>query len=78
VLDKITPASVIKAAFEAKIISDGELWMRALDARNKMSHQYNLKRFEEIIREIQTHYLSLLDDLHIKMMENSLLRNNDE
>lgn len=72
VLEKITPASVIKAAFEAKIISDGDMWMKALDARNKMSHQYNLKKFEEIIKEIQAHYLSLLDDLHMSMIENSI------
>jgi nucleotidyltransferase substrate binding protein (TIGR01987 family) len=74
VLDKITPASVIKAAFEAKIINKGEIWMKALDARNKMSHQYNFKKFEEIIQDIQAHYLSLFDELHITMMENSLER----
>lgn len=78
VLDKITPASVIKAAFEAKIIKDGEQWMVALDARNKMSHQYNLKKFEEIIKEIQAHYLSLLDDLYLTMMENSLSQDGNE
>jgi len=78
VLDKITPASVIKAAFEAKIIKDGEQWMSALDARNSMSHQYNLKKFEEIIKDIQAQYLSLLDDLHMTMMENILSQGDDE
>lgn len=38
ILDTITPASTIKAAFEAKIIKSGDLWMQALDERNKMSH----------------------------------------
>lgn len=71
-LDKITPASVIRAAFTAKIIKDGEMWMQALDARNKMSHVYNLKKFEEVIEEIRKSYLALFDDLHFSMMENIL------
>jgi nucleotidyltransferase substrate binding protein (TIGR01987 family) len=77
VLEKITPASIIKAAFEAKIITNGELWMQALDARNKMSHQYNLKKFEEVIKEIQLNYLALLDELHMTMLESSLEQQND-
>lgn len=34
----ITPATVIRAAFEAKLVKDGHVWMEALDARDKMSH----------------------------------------
>lgn len=68
-LDKITPASVIRAAFEAKIISDGDGWMKALDSRNKMSHTYNLKAFEVVIKEIHDHYLQLFDDLHFFLLE---------
>jgi len=72
ILEKITPASVIKASFEAKIIQDGDIWMKVLDARNKMSHTYNLKTFEEVIDDIRKHYLKLFDDLHLSMLENSL------
>jgi len=75
VLDKITPASVIKAAFEAKVINNGDVWMKALDARNKMSHVYNLKKFEEVIADIQSDYLNILDDLYMSMMENILEEN---
>lgn len=71
-LDTITPASVIKAAFAAKIINDGEDWMRALDARNKMSHTYNLQTFEKVIADIKTTYLHLFDKLHLDMLEKSL------
>ncbi len=71
-LDKITPASVIRAAFDAKIITDGERWMQALDARNKMSHVYNMKKFEETIHDIQKDYLTLFDDLHLSMLESAL------
>ena len=78
VLDKITPASVIRAAFEAKVIENGETWMKALDARNKMSHVYNLKSFEEVIAEIHSDYLAVLDDLYMSMMENSLKEQGNE
>lgn len=68
-LEKITPASVLRAAFSAKIISDGNVWMSALDARNKMSHVYNLKKFEEVIELIRKDYLKLFDDLHLFLLE---------
>lgn len=71
-LDTITPASVIRAAFEAKIIAHGERWMQALDARNKMSHVYDMKTFDDTIRDIQKTYLALLDDLHVSMLDNAI------
>ena len=71
VLDKITPAAVIKAAFAAKIIGDGALWMEALDARNKMSHTYNIAKFEKVIVAIRAKYLALLDGLHIYLMKSA-------
>ena len=52
ILDTITPSFVIKAAFAAKIIENGDIWIQALDARNKMSHTYNLVIFEKIIDDI--------------------------
>ncbi len=76
-LDKITPASVIRAAYAANIIENGEGWMRALDARNKMSHVYNMETFEEVIAEIQSDYLSLLDSLYMSMMETAIGREGD-
>jgi nucleotidyltransferase substrate binding protein (TIGR01987 family) len=67
VLDTVTPAAVIKAAFAAKIIDAADIWMNALDARNKMSHTYDLKAFEQIIADIRKDYLSVLDALYMQM-----------
>jgi len=64
VLESITPAATIKAAFSAKIIADGEAWMKALDARNRMSHTYDLKEFERIIEEIKSLYIVSFSALH--------------
>jgi nucleotidyltransferase substrate binding protein (TIGR01987 family) len=67
-LDTVTPASTIKAAFAAKIITHGDIWMNALDARNKMSHTYNFKTFEDIIAAIRTDYLMILEKLYMDML----------
>jgi nucleotidyltransferase substrate binding protein (TIGR01987 family) len=72
VLDKITPASVLRAALQAKVIDHGESWMRALDARNKMAHTYNFNVFEATIEDIHHTYLALFDALHLAMMEKAL------
>lgn len=65
VLDKITPAAVIRAAFDAKIIRNGDMWMQALDARNKMAHTYDLETFESAIQDIQSQYLTLFESLYL-------------
>lgn len=69
ILETITPAAAIKAGFSANIISDGDIWMKALDARNKMSHTYNLKVFEAVIKDISALFLPVLDNLHITLMQ---------
>jgi len=45
VFDQITPRSVIKQAFAAKIIQDGQTWIDMLDQRNLMSHTYDDESF---------------------------------
>jgi nucleotidyltransferase substrate binding protein (TIGR01987 family) len=69
VLDQITPRAVIKEAFAAKLITEGQVWMDALDARNKMSHTYDFKKFEEVIADIQKHYLAAIEALYFKLLE---------
>ena len=44
--------------------------MQALDARNKISHVYDAKKFEDIIAH--DHYLQIFDDLYISLLEESL------
>jgi len=73
VLDTVTPASTIKAAFAAKIVQDGEVWMRALDARNSLSHTYNFKTFEKVLEEIRRAYLPVFEALHLSLLEKATL-----
>ena len=68
ILETATPRSVIKAAFGAGVIDRGDDWMAALDARNKMSHTYNFKVFEGVVKDIQARYLALMDGMHDNML----------
>ena len=64
VLAEITPKSVIREAFRASVISDGDTWMRALDARNRISHTYDLEKFEEALGLIRDEVLPVMEDLN--------------
>ena len=59
-----TPKAVIRAAFAAGLIEDGDIWMEALKARNLMSHAYDPKRFEKILIAIKGSYLQPLKSAH--------------
>jgi nucleotidyltransferase substrate binding protein (TIGR01987 family) len=65
------PRNVIKLAFQNGVISNGQVWLEALESRNKTSHTYNGKfagqlstniiqsfypAFEEIYNVIKTDY----------------------
>jgi nucleotidyltransferase substrate binding protein (TIGR01987 family) len=49
VLPQITPKAVLKAAFAAKLIEDGQIWMDMLSHRNLRSHTYDCEKFEEAV-----------------------------
>ena len=66
-IDKVTPRNVIKEAFAAKLIDDGNDWIDMLDARNDMSHMYDVRRFEEVEKKIRSCFLGLLEKLHEKL-----------
>lgn len=68
-LETTTPLAVIKAAFSTKVINNANVWIQALDARNKMAHTYNFTVFEETILDIKNKYLSVLEDLYMQMLE---------
>jgi nucleotidyltransferase substrate binding protein (TIGR01987 family) len=40
-LTSVTSKSVIKAAFAARLIPDGQLWIDILEKRNLVSHTYD-------------------------------------
>lgn len=63
VFDQVTPRSVIKQAFAAKIIQDGQTWIDMLDQRNLMSHTYDDESFRIALDSISRSYLTAMDQV---------------
>ena len=54
--DVATPRQVIRQAFRAGVIDDGQVWIDMLDDRNRMSHRYDLQDFEDAENNIRRSY----------------------
>lgn len=64
VLEPIAPKPVVKQAFAAKIITDGQLWIDMLDRRNLLSHTYDQKVFDQAVQEMAKRFLSGFNELY--------------
>lgn len=66
-LDTPVPANVIRAAFQVELITDGDGWMAARDARNLLSHEYSRPMFDAIFHDVQARYFPLMIALRDKL-----------
>ena len=64
VISPVTPRQVIKDAFAAKVLADGQIWIEMLDHRNLLSHTYDCAVFEQAVEAIAARYLPALAALH--------------
>jgi nucleotidyltransferase substrate binding protein (TIGR01987 family) len=55
---------VIKEAFAAQILTDGQIWIDMLNHRNLLSHTYDEATYEEAVRAIHERYLEAIVGLH--------------
>lgn len=55
-IEAYTPKDVIKEAFAANIIPDGQLWIDMINDRNASSHEYNLEKVSVILEKICSEY----------------------
>jgi nucleotidyltransferase substrate binding protein (TIGR01987 family) len=62
-LAPITPKSVMKAAFAARIIADGQLWIDRIDHRSLLSHKYDPALLSPGLQAIRDRYLPALEAL---------------
>ena len=53
------PRQIIKTAYQAGMIKDEEAWLKALLARNNVSHAYNQKVALQIVKEAKACYYDL-------------------
>jgi nucleotidyltransferase substrate binding protein (TIGR01987 family) len=63
------PRLVIKEAFKAKLIQDGQGWIDMLEDRNKTSHLYDEKEALKIYKKIKDSHFSLLEDFEKKVLK---------
>lgn len=68
-LASVTPKSVMKAAFAARIIADGQLWIDMIDHRNLLSHKYDPALLSPGLQAIRDRYLPALEALRQYLQE---------
>ena len=68
----ITPRNVLKDAFAAGILRDGQVWIDMLNHRNLRSHTYDAVVFEQVVRAIHDRYLAAIEELHAWFQERRL------
>lgn len=56
VIVPVTPRNVVKEAFAAKILADGQVWIDMLDHRNLLTHTYDSITFEKAVAAIRDRY----------------------
>ena len=72
VISPVTPRQVIKDAFAAKVLADGQAWVDMLDHRNLLSHTYDRAVFENAVDTIAARYLPAMESLHVYLIEQTL------
>jgi len=69
VIEPATPRNVVKEAFAAKIVADGQVWIDMLDHRNLLSHTYDEKAFCAAVDALADRYLPAIIALHTWLSE---------
>ncbi len=69
VIVPITPRNVLKEAFAARILKDGQVWIDMLDNRNLLSHTYDAETFDKAVLAIRDRYQPALEELHEWLMK---------
>ncbi|HEY3875717.1 MAG TPA: nucleotidyltransferase substrate binding protein [Candidatus Kapabacteria bacterium] len=65
VMVSYTPKEIVKQAFAAKIIRDGQKWIDILDCRNRLSHIYDEAVFDEALRDVSEQFLPEFEELYM-------------
>ena len=72
VIAPLTPRQVIKEAFAARVIADGQVWIAMLDHRNLLAHTYDSSVFEQAVEAIADRYLPAMAALHATFLAASV------
>lgn len=72
VISPVTPRQVLKDAFAAKVLADGQVWIAMLDHRNLLSHSCDFSVFEKAVDAIADSYLPAMAELHQYLIAQSV------
>ncbi len=64
VITPVTPRNVIKEAFAAGMIENGQVWIDMMLHRNLLAHTYDFSKFKEVLEAVENQYLAALSTLH--------------
>lgn len=64
IISPLTPRQVIKDAFAARLLADGQAWIDMLDHRNLLSHNYDEGVFAAALDAVAQRYLPALAAVH--------------
>lgn len=64
IVNPVTPRNVIKEAFAAKLFEDAQVWIDMMLHRNLLSHTYDIKVFEAVLKTVEERYYLAFDRLH--------------
>ena len=64
IINPVTPRNVIKEAFSAQIIADGQVWVDMMLHRNLLAHTYDFSKFKEVLDAVVRRYLDAQEQLH--------------
>ena len=67
-----SPKIILKTAYKAGMIRDEEQWLRALQARNNVTHSYNQKIALGIIADAKEEFYQMFCELKTEIEENWL------
>ncbi len=69
VIEPATPRNIVKEAFAARILSDGQVWIDMLDHRNLLSRTYDETAFCAAVEALVDRYLPAIVALHAWFQE---------
>ena len=64
IINPVTPRNVIKEAFSAQIIADGQVWVDMMLHCNLLAHTYDFSKFKEVLDAVVGRYLDAQEQLH--------------
>ena len=58
-----SPKTILKTAYQAEMIHNEQVWLKALSARNNVAHAYNHKIAIEIVNQCKNEFYDMFREL---------------